>query len=151
VLDGADQLLLIRACDPYEPQFGEWWEIPGGGVERGEDTAAAAIRETAEETGYLVDRGQVGPPCWTGDTTYRWARRRRWASLVMHLARTGDPLGWQQPQRLVEEQASVLDVCWVPIGEIVPERGRFFPAALPAHLPRLLAGERIDAGFAIWS
>ncbi len=128
-----------------------WWASERCRPWPTEDSVAAAIRETAEETGYLVDRGQVGPPCWTGDTTYRWARRRRWASLVMHLARTGDLPRRQRPQWGVEEQAGVLDVCWVPIAEIGVERGRYFPASLPAHLPRLLAGERIDAGFAIWS
>jgi 8-oxo-dGTP pyrophosphatase MutT (NUDIX family) len=143
--------LLIRAYDPYESRFGEWWEIPGGGVEAGEDTVGAAIRETAEETGYLVDRAQVGPPCWTGDTTYRWARRRRWATLVMHLARVDSSLRQQASQRIAEEQVSVIDVCWVPVADIVPGDGRYFPVSLPTDLPRLLAGERIEASFAIWS
>jgi len=151
VLDRHNRVLLIRAYDPYEPEFGEWWEVPGGGVENGEDTVDAAIRETAEETGYLVDRGQVGSPCWTGDTTYWWAQRRRWASLVIHLARTGDMLQRQTTQRIAEEQASFIEVCWVPLTEIVPGCARYFPAALPTDLPRLLGGERIDAGFAIWS
>jgi 8-oxo-dGTP pyrophosphatase MutT (NUDIX family) len=151
VVDSADRLLLIRAYDPYEVEFGDWWEIPGGGVEPGEDTVAAAIRETAEETGYVIDRGQVGPPCWTGDTTYRWARRRRWASLVMHLARIGDAPRRRPTQRIPEEQVSIIDVCWVPTVEIVRGRGRYFPASLPGDLPRVLAGERVDAGFAVWS
>jgi 8-oxo-dGTP pyrophosphatase MutT (NUDIX family) len=142
--------LLIRAYDPYEVEFGEWWEIPGGGVEPGEDTVAAAVRETAEETGYYVERDQVGPPCWTGDTTYRWARRRRWASLVMHLARIGDPRR-HPPRRIADEQASFIEVRWVPVVEIVPGRARYFPASLPTDLPRLLAGGQIHAGFAIWS
>jgi 8-oxo-dGTP pyrophosphatase MutT (NUDIX family) len=151
VLDAAERLLLIRAYDPYNVEIGEWWEIPGGGVEPGEDTVAAAVRETAEETGYLVDPRQVGPPCWTGETTYRWARRRRWASLVMHLARIGVPGRRHVAQRVAEEQSSFIDVCWVPTEVIVPGRARYFPASLPTDLPRLLAGERVDADFAVWS
>ena len=31
-----DAVLLIRACDPSQPERGEWWLTPGGGVEDGE-------------------------------------------------------------------------------------------------------------------
>jgi 8-oxo-dGTP pyrophosphatase MutT (NUDIX family) len=31
-----------------------WWEFPGGDVEPGEDPAAAAVRETYEETGLRI-------------------------------------------------------------------------------------------------
>jgi 8-oxo-dGTP pyrophosphatase MutT (NUDIX family) len=150
--DQDDRVLLIRARDPHEPLVGEWWEIPGGGVEPGEDTIAAAIRETAEETGYLVSRGQVSPPPgWTGDVTYRWERRRCWASLVVHFARVTQPLCRQPPDRVGVEQASMLDICWLPAAEVKAGRDRYFPNSLPADLPRILAGEQVNAGFNIWN
>jgi 8-oxo-dGTP diphosphatase len=31
------------------------WDLPGGGIEGNEDPAAAAIRETLEETGYKIE------------------------------------------------------------------------------------------------
>ena len=65
-------LLFMRAFDPEDRAAGPWWEIPGGGVEPGEDTAAAAVRETAEETGYVVPAGCVEEVCWHGETTYTW-------------------------------------------------------------------------------
>jgi 8-oxo-dGTP pyrophosphatase MutT (NUDIX family) len=149
--DQDDRVLLIRARDPHEPAVGEWLEIPGGGVEPGEDTIAAAIRETAEETGYLVSRRQVArAPCWIGDVTYRWERRRCWASLVVHLARVRQPLRRQSPDRAALEQASQLDLCWLPAADIQAGRARYFPGSLPADLPHILAGESVDGGFSIW-
>ena len=58
ILDPDDRIALIR-----KPQFAEGiWRPPGGGIKRGEELAAGAVREALEETGlrvtldrYLVD------------------------------------------------------------------------------------------------
>lgn len=42
------KVLLLRR------QFLFLWDLPGGGVERGEEPAAAAVRETREETGHEI-------------------------------------------------------------------------------------------------
>src|SRR6476661_11249121 len=42
------RLLLVRRCDSGT------WELPGGRVDVGETAAAAAVRETAEESGVRV-------------------------------------------------------------------------------------------------
>src|SRR3954453_4229618 len=42
------RLLLVRRCDSGT------WELPGGRVDVGESAAAAAVRETAEESGVQV-------------------------------------------------------------------------------------------------
>jgi 8-oxo-dGTP pyrophosphatase MutT (NUDIX family) len=151
VVDDDSRLLMLRAHDPSDAAAGEWWEIPGGGVEPGEDTVTAAIRETAEETGYVVPAAWVGDVCWHGETTYTWLGRRHWAEMVMHVARVREPLTTRATAWAVEEESCFLDVSWVPLGELLDRRGRCFPAALAAHLPRLLDGERIDAGFTVWS
>ncbi|MDB5457571.1 MAG: hydrolase [Caulobacter sp.] len=46
-----DQVLLIKRGNP--PRQGQW-SLPGGRVEWGETTAAAALRELAEETGVVA-------------------------------------------------------------------------------------------------
>ena len=46
--DGQGRLLLVRRCDSGT------WELPGGRVDVGESAPAAAVRETAEETGLQV-------------------------------------------------------------------------------------------------
>ncbi len=147
----AGRVLLLRARDPAEPDTGEWLEVPGGGVEPGESTAAAARRETAEETGYRVPAAAVGEARWHGETTYRWLGRRHWARTVMHLAVLPGPPERGATARLPEEVATFLECRWVPLEDVLAGRGRFFPDTLPADLPRLLAGERVDTGFTVWS
>jgi ADP-ribose pyrophosphatase YjhB (NUDIX family) len=56
VHDAAGRLLLIRRG--REPGRG-LWSLPGGRCEAGEDAAAAAVRETYEETGLVVSAGSV--------------------------------------------------------------------------------------------
>lgn len=37
---------------------GDWWQMPQGGVDHGEDMRAAALRELGEETGVLEEHAQ---------------------------------------------------------------------------------------------
>ena len=49
VRDITGRLLLVRRCDTGD------WELPGGHVDPGESASAAAVRETAEESGITVE------------------------------------------------------------------------------------------------
>ena len=56
VRDQAGRLLVIQRANP--PAAGRW-SIPGGRVEPGESDQQALLREMSEETGLVVDVGEM--------------------------------------------------------------------------------------------
>src|SRR6476620_1127554 len=62
VLDEADRMLLFLDSDLGLDPVLHWWVTPGGGVDPGESDLEAGVRELQEETGLVVDAGDlVGP------------------------------------------------------------------------------------------
>jgi 8-oxo-dGTP pyrophosphatase MutT (NUDIX family)/catechol 2,3-dioxygenase-like lactoylglutathione lyase family enzyme len=88
LLDPDGRVLLMRYDDPLPN--GPHWSTPGGGLERGEDFPAGALRELAEETG------------WT-DITLRDEVARR--GFVMRLG--GDGPDVYQDERLYQARTAV--------------------------------------------
>src|SRR5437016_3693264 len=64
-----DELLTVRAADPVTGR--QYLFLPGGAVEPGESPAAAAARETLEETGYRVAVEPAGEV--VADYCFRWS------------------------------------------------------------------------------
>ncbi|HSX05690.1 MAG TPA: NUDIX hydrolase [Candidatus Saccharimonadales bacterium] len=71
IRDKDGRVLLLREADGR-------WELPGGGLEHGEDPKAALAREVAEETGLTVEWMSNQPIAfWTirkevGSPTLKW-------------------------------------------------------------------------------
>ena len=61
VVDEHGCVLLFRIDDPQDTKP-PVWITPGGGVEPGEEPVATAARELHEETGLLLDPGDLGEP-----------------------------------------------------------------------------------------
>lgn len=54
LLDGQGRVLLVRRHRFVSDEWG--WELPGGLVDEGEDSAEAALRELEDTTGYRAER-----------------------------------------------------------------------------------------------
>jgi 8-oxo-dGTP pyrophosphatase MutT (NUDIX family) len=151
VVDAAGRLLLLRVRDPARPAADPWWEVPGGGLKPGEDAAATVVREVAEETGLAIRRDQVGPPLWHRETTFSWCGRSYHQRETLHVVRLDTaevPAGQSRPT--VAEQDAFLGMRWWTVDDLVTSGDRFFPGALPAAAPAMLAGHTVDEPYEDW-
>lgn len=152
VRDTGGDILLFRARDVTAPGLGEWWELPGGGIDAGETHVEAALRELREEAGLAATPAQVGPASWRRLASFRYRFHRRLQSEVV----VAIGLAARRPEiavtgRLDDEIEDYPDFRWWSPAEIVGSRERFYPGRLPLLLPRFLAGEAIDEPFELWS
>ena len=152
VLDADERLLLFHTHDPVNPDLGHWWELPGGGIEPAETHQQAAVRELREETGILINTGQVGPATWRRRATFRHRRKRLVQNEVIVAVRlpiSGPPV--DESDRLDYEKEDYFDFAWWPLSAVQTSHERFYPGRLPQLLPTFLAGQTIDEPFEHWS
>jgi 8-oxo-dGTP pyrophosphatase MutT (NUDIX family) len=154
LLDDGGRVLLFRTIDPTMPETGEWWELPGGGVEAGEGVVDTAVREVAEETGFELARSGIGAPTWRRDSTYVRRHRRTWQHEVVVTAHVAGvaPVPAREG-RTEEELEEYVGHRWWTVADVVAAGGgvRFFPSRLPDLLEDFLAGVPIDEPFDLWN
>lgn len=98
--EGAVLLILLK--DPLSGRL--MFSFPGGRIETGERAAEAAVRETAEETGYTITT-DPGPP-FVLDYDYFWAGQ--WISCQTHFF-----LAHKAGSQLFQPEGIICGHCWV--------------------------------------
>lgn len=143
-LDAEGRLLLMRAHDPdvgdHEGRVSDttYWFTIGGGIEPGEDPAAAALREIGEETGHTKVR--LGPPVWYRECVLTVKGEKRLFEETYFLA-------WTEETELSSEnwtaleRAVIKDMKWWDMDELMASEEIFYPLCLKEHLTPLLNGE----------
>ena len=136
LLDPAGRVLLLHASDPADPAKGDWWEIPGGGVDRGESVEDAAPRELAEETGVVGAR--LGPCVYRYDAQFTFGGWHFDSDSHVFVAWLDDPSAPRVATKLEALEAAAFDdERWWTVDEVVAAAragGKFFPERLPELL-----------------
>jgi 8-oxo-dGTP pyrophosphatase MutT (NUDIX family) len=147
LLDPAGRVFLMEARDPADPSKGAWWEIPGGGIDPGESTEQAALRELHEETG--ISGAEIGPCVWVQHVEFDFGGWHFDQDEFIHIARVEggdyDPQGLEHLEHLAFSAGR-----WWSLDELIASDVRLLPARLRELLPPLIAGdlplEPIDIG-----
>jgi 8-oxo-dGTP pyrophosphatase MutT (NUDIX family) len=139
LVDHAYRVLLLHVHDPLRPHRGTWWELPGGGLRHGEDSAAAALRELREETGY-GSGVRIGPCVWLRevDLPHTPLRQRE----RIHVAWLDDPAAPRAETSMdAVESGGMLGERWWTLDELAHTAETIYPVRLPALVPAVVRGE----------
>ncbi len=134
LFDPADRVLLLDGFEPSDPGVC-WWFTPGGGVEAGEDLAAAALREVAEETG--ITEVTLGPMVWRRTCAFDFDGRHWEQDESYFLARTATTRVDTAGQTELERR-TVRGLRWWTCDELSATRETVYPTRLAELLRRLL-------------
>lgn len=151
LIDARETVLLLHTRDLSDRNFSSAWELPGGGVEKGESFFAAVYREIKEETGIELDKASVAAPTWRRDVLYTYRGERRLQHECITLVRIPDAApAVSLSQRVALESEDHFEHRWWSPPEIASAHELFFPRSLPTQLPRLLQGEEIIEPLEVW-
>lgn len=133
-----DRILMMKGRLTAAPDAPAYWFTVGGGIEPGESLGEAALREIAEETGFLDTA--LGPIAATREAVVDLGPGgllRVQESYVVARCAGGEPSrdGWQDLER-----ALVDDIRWWSLEEIAASAEVFFPPGLTDLLAEVLAG-----------
>ena len=139
LLDRNRQIFLVKGSDPMRPEKGTWWEIPGGGIERGESSADAAKRELYEECGFK--NVVVGPCIWTQYVEFDFAMYHFKSDERIHLAETEESAEWDPKGLEALEAAAFEEGRWWDLEDLLASEEQTLPERLREFLPQIVNGD----------
>jgi 8-oxo-dGTP pyrophosphatase MutT (NUDIX family) len=135
VIDPAGRVLLLEGFDPAQPDR-RYWVTIGRGLDGGESSAQAAVRELREEAGIVATAGELAGPVWQRSTDFSfdgtWYRQEedyyllRVGHVAVSLAGLDDI-----------ERRTVTGYRWWSHEELAATAVPFYPAELPDLVRRL--------------
>lgn len=139
LVDGSDQVLMVRGHDPDEPDR-HWWFTVGGGIDAGESAHDAAVRELFEETGLRVDPAALIGPVITRRALFDFARRTVRQDEEFFLVRVERPEeiatdGWTDVERRFMDE-----VRWWNLDELAAVPEQIYPEGFVELARGLLTG-----------
>ncbi|MGH3393775.1 MAG: NUDIX hydrolase [Streptosporangiaceae bacterium] len=144
VIDPAGRVLLLEGFDPAEPDRRFWFTI-GGGLDDGEQSAQAALRELREEAGIVAAAGQLAGPVWRRSTKFSFDGTWYQQEEDYYLLRVGHvPVSLAGLDDV--ERRMVTGYRWWSHEELAATAQTFFPSELPDLLRRLAVPEAQPGG-----
>ena len=141
VFDPSGRVLLISAHDPARRSHGHWWEVPGGGIDPGEDTHEAVRRELWEEAG--IGDADIGPVVFTQSVEFTFGGWHFDQDEWIHVAQcSGESTGPKGLEAL--ESLAFGEQRWWDVEELLASGERTIPYRLAEHLGALLGGDIPD-------
>ncbi|UDY35967.1 NUDIX domain-containing protein [Dermatobacter hominis] len=142
VFDPQDRVLLIEGRDPAGHNPGGWWEIPGGGVDHGEEIESAVRRELWEEAG--IRDAEIGPCVWTQQVSYTFGGWRFEQDEWIHVARcdgtSNGPGGLEHLEAIAFGEQR-----WWAVEDVIAHRPRTIPYRMVEFLEDLASGTWPDS------
>lgn len=143
LLDKDRRVFLINGRDPADASKPPWLEIPGGGIDPGEDSAVAVARELYEETG--IDDARVGPVVWKQYVEFDFGGYHFESDELIHVAwldREGPE--WQPKHLEFLEAAAFSGADWWDLDDLLASDTPVLPTRMREFLPDLVAGTLPD-------
>ena len=140
LLDPNQRIFLLKTHFDPEVQLPPRWITPGGGIDPGESTIQAAIRELDEETGIQVSGEQLGQEIWRSEGIWRWGDGINQHSYVDYFYQLEiDDLILDNSNWTDDERRDVLEFRWWKLDDLIESGESVGPSDLVEFLKHHLS------------